>query len=88
VLHRISADTEVRLVSLDGEFVSRSEAKRFAAGLERFDRVVLDFTGVPLVGQGLVDELFRVWQREHPGIRLEVVGADRGVELMIRRVGR
>ncbi|MFT4229516.1 MAG: DUF4325 domain-containing protein [Microbacterium sp.] len=78
----------IELVSMAGEFISRSEAKRFAAGLEKFSRVELDFTGVTLIGQGFADELFRVWQREHPDIRLDVVGANRGVALMIDRVER
>ncbi|MFT4220687.1 MAG: DUF4325 domain-containing protein [Microbacterium sp.] len=78
----------IELVSMEGEFISRSEAKRFAAGLEKFTRVELDFTGVPMVGQGFADELFRVWHRQHPDIRLDVIGANRGVALMINRVER
>lgn len=78
----------VKLVTRQGEFISRSEAKRFAAGLDEFTRVILDFEGVPLLGQGFADELFRVWASAHPGTRLEVIGATPGVRLMIDRVDR
>lgn len=49
----------VQLVQHGSEFLGRSQAKRFAQGLEQFRQVVLDFTGVELVGQGFADELFR-----------------------------
>lgn len=78
----------VELVQHGSEFLSRSQAKRFTLGLEQFQRVELDFTGVDLVGQGFADQLFRVWQAEHPDIALEVIGANRGVDLMISRVAR
>lgn len=78
----------IELVSMEGDFISRSEAKRFAAGLEKFERVELDFRGVELIGQGFADELFRVWQFEHPDVALEVFGANAGVQLMIDRVRR
>lgn len=76
----------VVLVQHGSEFLSRSQAKRFALGLEQFKRVVLDFTGVELVGQGFADELFRVWQADHPDVAMTVTGANRGVALMIGRV--
>lgn len=78
----------VELVQHGSEFLSRSQAKRFALGLEQFKHVVLDFTGVDLVGQGFADELFRVWQSDHPEVKLTVTGANRGVALMINRVAK
>lgn len=78
----------VKLLDHGSEFLSRSQAKRFALGMEQFQQVVLDFTGVDLLGQGFADELFRVWQAEHPKVTLEVVGANPGVELMINRVAK
>ncbi|MFZ0528964.1 MAG: DUF4325 domain-containing protein [Propionicimonas sp.] len=78
----------IQLVQHGSEFLSRSQAKRFAAGLEEFEQVILDFTGVDLVGQGFADELFRVWQAEHPTVRLDVTGANPGVALMIGRVAK
>jgi excisionase family DNA binding protein len=84
----VTTTPRVQLVQHGSEFLSRSQAKRFAAGLEEFKHVILDFTGVDLVGQGFADELFRVWQAEHPTVRFEVAGANPGVELMIGRVAR
>ncbi len=84
----VATAPRISLVSRSGDFISRSEAKRFAAGLEKFERVVLDFEGLDLIGQGFADELFRVWQHEHPAVRLEVSGASRGVQLMIDRALR
>ncbi|GGH48708.1 STAS-like domain-containing protein [Microbacterium album] len=78
----------IKLISREGEFISRSEAKRFATGLEKFTEVTLDFEGLDLVGQGFADELFRVWRREHPDVTLRVVNASPGVALMIGRVDR
>lgn len=79
-------EPRISLVTYSGDFISRSEAKRFAAGLEKFETVTLDFEGVDLIGQGFADELFRVWQRDHPEVQLKVAGASRGVRLMIDRV--
>ncbi len=78
----------IKLVRHGSEFLSRSQAKRFALGLEEFEHVILDFTGVDLVGQGFADELFRVWQAGHPTVRLDVTGANPGVALMIGRVAK
>lgn len=65
--------------------VSRSQAKRLMAGLERFRHVVLDFNGIETVGQAFIDEIFRVFRREHPSIRVDAVRAVPEVEAMIRR---
>ena len=77
--------TVVRLFARGRSFISRSEAKRIALGLERFDYAIVDFRGVNEVGQGFVDELFRVWQREHPDVKLTPVNMSPAVERMVRR---
>ena len=64
-------------------FMSRSEAKRVGAHLEQFRSVVLDFDGVTQVGQGFVDELFRVWSNSHPDTELIPVNANPAVSAMI-----
>jgi hypothetical protein len=56
--------------------VSRSQAKSIAARFDWFDSVVLDFKGVLEIGQAFADELFRVWQRHHPNIRLTPINAN------------
>jgi anti-sigma regulatory factor (Ser/Thr protein kinase) len=77
--------TWVRLFETGLGFVSRSEAKRLLVGLERFEEVLLDFTKVSAVGQGFADEVFRVWQRSHPGTRLIPKNMTPPVEAMVRR---
>jgi anti-sigma regulatory factor (Ser/Thr protein kinase) len=77
--------TTIRLFELGTEFVSRSEAKRVASRLEQFREVEVDFAGVDGVGQGFVDELFRVWAAEHPGTRLIPTRMNEEVRFMVER---
>jgi hypothetical protein len=78
--------TRVR-VSLfnEGDFISRSEAKRLGSHLESFGTVELDFQGIESVGQGFVDELFRVWQSDHPETRLTPIRANPAIMAMIAK---
>lgn len=63
----------VKLFETGNRFLSRSEAKRLLTGLGRFRNVIVDFNGVKAVGQGFVDEMFRVWPSRHPHTRLHPV---------------
>jgi len=65
--------------------VSRSQAKRILAGIERFKSVTLDFTGVEWIGQGFADEIFRVYRKAHPDIEILTQGANKDVARMIQR---
>lgn len=65
--------------------VSRSEAKRLLRGVERFTHVTMDFTGIEEGGQGFVDEIFRVWPKQHPDAVVEPIGMVGPVEFMVRR---
>jgi hypothetical protein len=78
----------VRLFAIGSEFVSRSQAKRLVHGLERFREVVLDFEGVDLVGQGFADQVFRIWARQHPEVRLIPVAMSEPVAFMVERSRR
>lgn len=66
--------------------VSRSEARRLGELIVRFKEIDLDFINVEEVGQAFVHELFVVWQRNHPDVRLNVLNACDDVDFMIRRV--
>ncbi|MBE0418304.1 MAG: DUF4325 domain-containing protein [Coriobacteriia bacterium] len=77
--------TIVKLFEMGVSFVSRSEARRLMAGLESFREIEMDFKGVETVGQGFVDEVFRVWQGQHPGVRIIPVNMSREVEFMVKR---
>lgn len=65
--------------------VSRSQGRRLVARFERFRKVTLDFDGVEMIGQAFADEVFRVFQMEHPEVHLEVLNTTEAVEQMIRR---
>lgn len=75
----------VRLFEAGVEFVSRSEGKRLLSGMEQFQEVSVDFTGVESVGQGFVDEVFRVWPSQNPGITVTPINMNPEVEFMVRR---
>jgi anti-sigma regulatory factor (Ser/Thr protein kinase) len=66
-------------------YVSRSQAKRILTGLEKFNHFTLDFRGIKTVGQGFVDEVFRVFQSKHPNIKIEWTHANEDVRFMIER---
>jgi hypothetical protein len=53
--------------------------------VELFKIVMLDFTGVPTVGQAFADEIFRVFANEHPNLELIPVHANSEVKRMIQR---
>ena len=69
----------------DENLVSRSSAKRVLSRVERFDEVLLDFSGIRSVGQAFADEIFRVFSNEHPKVRLIAINANEQTTGMIRR---
>lgn len=69
----------------DTPLISRSQAKRIIIDLEKFQDITLDFSGVRLVGQGFVDEMFRVFANLHPEITIQYVNANPDVRFMIER---
>ncbi|MBT4836634.1 MAG: STAS-like domain-containing protein [Methylococcales bacterium] len=76
----------VRLAQYGNEkLVSRSQAKRLLARIERFQNVVFDFDGVSAIGQAFADEIFRVYAQNHPDIVLAPVNMEKNVEKMVNR---
>ena len=76
----------VKLATIGSErLVSRSQAKRLTANLDKVKIVALDFTGIQEIGQGFADQVFRVFARAHPDIQLHVQNATTDVEQMITR---
>jgi anti-sigma regulatory factor (Ser/Thr protein kinase) len=65
---------------------SRADAKRAVSRLTQFRRAELDFAGITDVGHGFVDEMFRVFRREHPGVELVPVGMSAKVAAMVHSV--
>lgn len=81
-------EVTVKLYQMGNEWVSRSQARRVVAGLERFDTVILDFRDLNSVGQGFADEIFRVWQNNHPDIEIIPKNTHENVLFMIKRAQR
>ena len=81
-------ETKVSLYKIDTDFISRSQARRIVSGLDKFKKIVLDFKEVETVGQAFADEVFRVWQKLHLGIKIEYRNANKNIEFMIKRAER
>lgn len=75
-------------VSLAGGALSRSQARRLLAGLEKFKRLKFDFRGVKEIGQAFADEIFRVFPTGHQGVEVTYQNAVPAVDFMIQRVKR
>ena len=77
----------VRLARYDTEqLVSRSQARRVLARFNRFTEVLLDFDGVPRIGQAFADEIFRVYKNEHPQVQIFPVRTSSEVREVIDHV--
>ena len=75
------------LLQFEGEaLVSRSQAKRLVVRFEKFKEVVLDFDGITTIGQAFADEVFRVFQNNHPNTLLRWVNVNKDIEKMIMHV--
>lgn len=77
----------VNLYKIDNIYISRSQARRILMGLEKFKTIILDFKNVETIGQGFSDEVFRVWQNRHPGIKIQYQNANNNILFMIKRAG-
>jgi len=87
--HDDSFDTTripMQQVSVSGYPVSRSQAKRVYFGLEKFKKVIFDYTGVDDLGQGFAHELYVVYKKKHPNIEFENANASENVLRMINHV--
>jgi hypothetical protein len=70
----------------DSSPVSRSQAKRVCSGLNRFREVLFDFQDVEWMGQGFAHQIFVVFAKEHPEIRLIPVNMGESVAKMYSHV--
>lgn len=66
--------------------VSRSQAKRVSSRLDEFKEAEIDFAEVEWMGQGFAHQLFVVFQREHPGLKLTPINMNSSVENMYKHV--
>lgn len=80
--------TEIKIKmaeSFSDTLMSRSQAKRVLNRIEKFKMVTLDFSGVKIIGQGFADEIFRIFLKNHPEIKIKCVNCNEDVEFMIQR---
>ncbi len=79
----------VKLAQYDNDqLVSRSQAKRLLVRVERFAEAYFDFTGVKEIGRPFADQIFRVFQNEHPEMVLQAKYANADVQNVINEVLR
>jgi len=69
----------------DEQLVSRSQAKRLLARVEKFKVVLLDFIEVNEIGVAFADEIFRVFPLHHPDIAIHPIHACEDVQKIIDR---
>lgn len=82
----VKTDVVVELSQFYGErLISRSQAQRVARNLEKFEHVTLDFKNIKAVGQGFVDQLFRVYHKQNPTIVIDYINANEDVKFMLER---
>lgn len=81
-------EIRVKLYTMGSVYVSRSQARRVLFGLEKFRTVILDFEGVPGVGQAFADEIFRVFKSKYPDISILPENMNESVRFMVERVGK
>lgn len=76
----------VRLAQYKNEkLVSRSQAKRILARIEKFEHVIFDFDAVESIGQAFADEIFRVYAIRHPHIQLVPVNMTVSVNRFVNK---
>lgn len=76
---------QIKLYTIGGVHISRSQARRVLSGLEKFKVIVFDFNNVPVVGQAFADEIFRVFHARYPKIKLEAVNMNEPAKFMVKR---
>ena len=76
----------VKLASYSNDkLVSRSQAKRLLARVELFEIVLFDFSEVDSIGPAFADEIFRVFARVQPNIKLLTTATNPEIDKMIAR---
>jgi len=78
-------EIRIKLYTMSGIYISRSQARRVLAGLEKFKVIVFDFDKVSVVGQAFADEIFRVFHYKYPSIILETENMNESVNFMVVR---
>lgn len=75
----------IKLYTVSGIHISRSQARRIVSGLEKFSIIVFDYDKVPTIGQAFADEIYRVFHTKYPKIQIENKNMNDNVTFMVRR---
>lgn len=78
-------EVKIKLYTIGRACISRSQARRVLSGLEKFKKVILDFGNVGTVGQAFVDEVFRRFAGQYPGVEMEPINMNKSVKFMVDR---
>jgi len=79
----------VRLARYGNEnLISRSQAKRLIARLDRFKTVIFDFKEVNQIGRAFADEIFRVFANANPVIQIIPTNESKKVKALIQEIKR
>ncbi len=78
--------TKIDLNLLQEDYISRSQAKRLLMGLDKFKEIILNFKNVKNVGQGFIDEIYRVFGNKHSDIKIKAINVNSLIESMIQHV--
>ena len=66
--------------------ISRSQAKRICNRLDQFQEIMVDFEGIEWMGQGFAHQLFVVYAKAHPTIRIIPINMCEDVKNMYEHV--
>ncbi len=69
----------------DENLISRSQAKRLLNRFDKFSEIVLDFSKINQIGQAFADEVFRVFNNNHPEVKIIPINYNDEVNSMIKR---
>ena len=69
----------------DENLISRSQARRLLSGFHQFHEVLLDFQSVESIGQAFADEIFRIYARNNPDVKIIAINTNQQIEKMIAR---
>jgi len=75
----------IKLFESGDIWISRSQAKRILENLDQYQKIIFDFKGVDVAGQGFIDEIFRVFRHSHPKIILEPINMSETIKILVRR---
>ena len=65
--------------------IARSAARRLAVNFEGKTEVILDFDGIDELMQPFAHELFTVWHRQHPDVKITCVNTNEQIDRQRKR---